>query len=283
MCQNILPQGEIMHTWPDLSKSPGIGRLVSTVLISTSNIGGLSESLFLCLYLRYTTNRNRFREALQEVAPFAIKFIFGAMLTIFIITTLTPVFESKSHRSNESDSVANDDYEKGYQYYGFDIRHNIGQFIPNWVAHPVESFTPDVISDIQHKIRDLDYKYSSLKRKTDLDGQTISKIEKSLPNFLVVKKNKNGKTEIPYEFWAALRDLIQSDDDLLQNPTSSAQESSGQGLLAKEIEKKAGRMWDKYIKENQAKLSFEEKFPHLFKKNIRDTKPYIFYMILLYC
>jgi hypothetical protein len=131
----------------------------------------------------------------------------------------------------------------------------------------------------------LDYKYSSLKRKTDLDGKTIKKIEESLPDFLVVKKNKYGKTEIPHEFWGALRDLIRSDEDLIPGPTASLPDASGKSISMKEFEKKAGQVWQKYIKENQAKITswssteFEEKFPHLFKKNILASKSEIVEMI----
>jgi hypothetical protein len=265
--------------------NPGIGGLPSTALINSSKMGSPCESLFLSLYSRYRTNENSLWEELSKIVPIAIALFLLLVVFMFLLSILFAVLNSVIHPSRDSDGKIDKDDGNGYQFYGRDIRHNIGQFVPNWIAHPLESFGPDILSDINHKISNLDYKYSSLKRKTDLDGETISKIEKSLPDFLVVKKNKDGKSEIPHEFWGALRDLIQSDDDLIQSSALSTEKSSGNGISVNEIEKRAGQIWQKYIKENQVKINswssreFEEKFPHLFKKHIVASKSEIIDMI----
>ena len=140
-----------------------------------------------------------------------------------------------------------------------------------------------MLRDIKTDIRGLTYRYSALKRKTDLDGKTISRIEKSLPDYLVVKKDKHGNTQIPHEFWGALRDLIQSDDKLITGRTASVPSSGGKSISAKEFEKRAGQVWEKYMKDNEAKImsanDFEAKFPHLFKKNILASKSEIVDMV----
>jgi hypothetical protein len=222
---------------------------------------------------------------LQDLVPFAIKFLGFILLGIFALSFVTGVFNALFNTSRTSDSFDGDDGDIGYQFHGLDLRHKLGQFIPNWLAHPLENLGPDILSDINNSIRNLDYKYSYLRRKTEIDGETISKIEKSLPEFLVVRKNDRGKIEIPLEFWGALRDLIQSDGNLLPSSALPTLDSTGKGVSIKDFEKKAGQLWQKYIKENQAKITswssteFEEKFPHLFKKHILASKSEIVDMI----
>ncbi|EHL01604.1 putative Spindle pole body-associated protein sad1 [Glarea lozoyensis 74030] len=180
------------------------------------------------------------------------------------VTPKTPILQKKTSPANNNLNVPRPVKPSWEWRSTFDSVH---QYLKDWL------------------LQNLDYKYSYLKRKTEIDEKTISRIEKSLPDFLVVRKNDRGKMEIPLEFWGALRDLILSDGDLLPSSAPPTVVSTGEGVSMKEFEKKADQLWQKYIKENQAKITswssteFEEKFPHLFKKHILASKSEIVDMI----
>ncbi|KAF4637724.1 hypothetical protein G7Y89_g340 [Cudoniella acicularis] len=166
-----------------------------------------------------------------------------------------------------------------FRFYGFNIRHNVGQFIPNWVAHPLESLDAAGLQNIQTGLRTFDYKIASLKQQVDLDSQALAKIQKALPEFLVVKKDRHGVLQIPQDFWQALRDLIRSDDDLIPQSTGPISGTpSGADLSIKEFEKKAGKLWDKFLDTNRGKIAswsannLDKRFPQLLKNNILASK-----------
>ncbi|KAG9235839.1 putative spindle pole body-associated protein sad1 [Amylocarpus encephaloides] len=167
------------------------------------------------------------------------------------------------------------------QWYGSaNVRQNIGQFIPSWVAHPLEALDSDVASTIQRDVRGLNTRFSWLRQQKELDTEAIRKLEQRLPDFLVIKKDKIGNAKIPTDFWHALRDLIRSDVNLIPPPAAK----SG-SVAIKEFERKAGAIWDKYVHQNRARLAsmsleeFELKFPEFFKKNLVASKTEIVEMV----
>ncbi|KAH8678715.1 hypothetical protein BGZ60DRAFT_249419 [Tricladium varicosporioides] len=177
--------------------------------------------------------------------------------------------------------------ELPYQSYGFDLRHNIGQFIPNWVAHPLESFSPDIVQNLQSGLRTSDYKIAILRKQADIDSEAIKKIEKALPDFVATKKDPKGNLQIPKEFWQALRDKIRTDGDLIPSVVGpiSGKPSAGAQISLKEFDRKAGKLWEKFLADNRAKIAawsasdIDKRFPDLFKKNILASKAEIIDMI----
>jgi len=138
----------------------------------------------------------------------------------------------------------------GPHFYGFDLKHNIGQFIPYSVAHPGDYFSADEISVINRRLNDLEYHVSLLKTRTaDIDPRALSKLEQLLPDLMVVKKDKHGNSVIPADFWHALQDKIRSDKTIFSDHGSKTT-----SISIKEIEAIAGKEWAKFLKANKAKL-----------------------------
>tara|TARA_R110002060_G_scaffold32013_1_gene42618 strand:+ start:407 stop:1717 length:1311 start_codon:yes stop_codon:yes gene_type:complete len=134
-------------------------------------------------------------------------------------------------------------------------------------------FSPTDVQSINRRLNDLEYKVSRLSsRSSDLDPKALTTIQDMLPDLLVVKKDRYGNSVIPDNFWYALRDKIREDDVFSQAPVDVGKVSSG-GHRIKDIEKEAQRLWDKYLKSNQAQLGelgnedVVRRFPHLLEQN----------------
>jgi hypothetical protein len=171
------------------------------------------------------------------------------------------------------------------QFYGLDITHNLGQFIPYSIRHPLDNFSPTEIKDIHQRLSDLEYQVAWVKTRSEIDPKTFAKLEKLLPDALLVKKDKYGNLAIPDDFWHALQDKIRSDQTLISYEPDGKTTSSGTGLSVKDVERIAGREYDKFMKSNQAKMTavlgdeLAKKFPQLLKDNHVASKPEILQII----
>jgi hypothetical protein len=159
------------------------------------------------------------------------------------------------------------------QFYGADLTHNIGQFIPYSIAHPFDNFLPADLKDIHRRLNDLEYQVARIKTNSEIDPKTFAKLEKLLPDALVVKKDKYGNLVIPDDFWHALQDKIRSDQTLISYQPDGKITSPGTGLSIKDVERIAGREYEKFMKSNQAKMTMvlgdelAKKFPRLLEDN----------------
>lgn len=145
--------------------------------------------------------------------------------------------------------------------------------IPYSLRHPGDMFSPTDVQSINRRLNDLEYKVSRLSsRSSDLDPKALKTIQDMLPDLLVVKKDKYGNSVIPDNFWYALRDKIREDDIFSHASIDSGKVSSG-GYRIKDLEKETRRLWDKYMKSNQAQLGelgnedIVRQFPHLLEQN----------------
>jgi Sad1 / UNC-like C-terminal len=171
------------------------------------------------------------------------------------------------------------------EFYGFDITHNIGQFIPYSIAHPFDNFSPPEIKDIHRRLNDLEYQVAKIKIHTEIDPKTFAKLENLLPDALLVKKDKYGNLVIPDDFWHALQDKIRSDQTLITYNSDDKGTSQGSGLSVKDMERIAGREYEKFMKSNQAKMTavlgdeLAKKFPRLLEDNHIASKVEILQMV----
>jgi hypothetical protein len=174
----------------------------------------------------------------------------------------------------------------GSYRYGFgDGQNNIGQFFP---SHPLDLFKPDEVQEIYKRLNKLESQVANIKRAPDF-GKSITRIEEMLPNFLSVKKDKFGDLQIPEDFWHALQDRIRADQTLTSDPVGNVDKGSSKSLsikdVRKEVEKESGKLWDKWLGANRARLeslSSEEmtsKFPQLLEDNHVISKADIIEMI----
>ncbi|KAK0119625.1 hypothetical protein ONS95_011064 [Cadophora gregata] len=153
------------------------------------------------------------------------------------------------------------------------ISGNLPNLIPYSWRHPGDMFSPNDVQSITGRLRDLELKVSRLSsHNSDLDPKTLKTIEDMLPVLLVVKKDRHGKSVIPDNLWYALRDKIRQDDSFSHAPVDGGKVSSGEHHI-KDLEKEARKLWDRYLKSNQAQLgelSNDEvvrQFPHLLEQN----------------
>lgn len=170
------------------------------------------------------------------------------------------------------------------EWYG-DFTHNIGQFIPYSLAHPFDNFSPPEIKDIHRRLNDLEYQVAKLKTHSEFDPRTVAKLEKLLPDALLVKKDKYGNLIIPDDFWHALQDKIRADQTLITYQSDDKGTSQGSGLSVRDVERVAGKEYEKFMKINQAKMTavlgdeLAKKFPRLLQDNHVVSKPEILQII----
>jgi hypothetical protein len=193
------------------------------------------------------------------------------------------------------------------RWYGpLDVTHNIGQFIPYAVAHPLSAFRDGGVQDLHRRVTALEYDIAHLKTRTDLDAEAVSRLEEVLPDFIVCKQDEQGNMQIPDNFWHALQDKIRSDKSLFETQISetATKARSSTGLSKKEVisiaqkqaenvfDKSSTKSWEKFLNANRAKIiswsgeEFDKQmdsmrkdvitsksdFMRLIEKNWMDTK-----------
>ena len=178
----------------------------------------------------------------------------------------------------------------GSRFYGWsDLRHNIGQYLPSRASHPLDYFRPDEVSDIHRRLHELEYQVAYTQKTPDF-SKSINRIEAMLPEFISTKRDSFGDVQIPDGFWHALQDRIRADRTLVSNQiddsTKSSAPSNGLSLkdVRNEIGKEYGKLWDRWVKANNAKLdSMSEdvagRFPQMLKENRVATKAEIIELI----
>jgi hypothetical protein len=181
-------------------------------------------------------------------------------------------------------------FSSNIRFYGLDITHNIGQFIPYSIAHPFDNFNSAEVRDIHRRLNDLEYQVAKAKTHSDFDPRSVKKLEEMLPDFLIVKKDSYGNRVIPDDFWHALQDKIRADETLVSyQPEITSKTSTGTGLSVRDVEsivrKESGKEWEKFMKTNRAKMAavsgdeFAKKFPQLLQDNHVASKADIIEMI----
>jgi hypothetical protein len=161
------------------------------------------------------------------------------------------------------------DLQRPIRWYGtLDISHNIGQFIPYSVSHPLSVFKDGDIRDLEKRLTAAEYDIAHLQTRTSVDRDAISHLEKILPDTIVCQRDENGHLQIPNNFWHALRDKIRSDNSLLEErfakTESGSTSSSGLskkeiiGIAQKQVEQTVDRLstksWEKFLDTNRAQI-----------------------------
>jgi hypothetical protein len=168
-----------------------------------------------------------------------------------------------------------------YRWFGLsDFKHNVGQFLPDFVAHPLSSFSPDEIKDLQHRMKNAEYEIAWLKKRADLDAKTIAHLDQILPNEIVVKKDKSGNLEITQEFWHALDAKMRAENAYLHNEVGGRpwKGSSTTDISIAQVENlmEKSKMWDRFLHNNRAQLNvwageeFDSRFPEKLKDSINN-------------
>lgn len=169
-------------------------------------------------------------------------------IAIALFSTLTPI-----------------DLHRPIRWYGtLDLSHNLGQFVPYPLSHPLSVFKDGDIQDLEKRLTAAEYDIAHLKTRANVDGEAISILQEILPDTIVCQRDENGNLQIPDNFWHALRDKIRSDNALLEE--RFARTESGTGLPKEEvidiaqkqaeevINKSNAKNWEKFLHTNRAQI-----------------------------
>lgn len=199
------------------------------------------------------------------------------------------------------------DLQRPIRWYGtFDISHNIGQFIPYTVSHPLSVFKDGDVRDLEARLSRAEYDIVHLQNQAGIDREAITYLKGILPETIVCPLDKNGNLQIPANFWHALRDKIRSDNSILEERFSKTESgsTSSTSISKKEVisiakqqaeqilDKSNTKNWEKFLNTNQAQiiswsdekienetadlrkdiLTSKEDFAAMIEKNWADTK-----------
>lgn len=128
----------------------------------------------------------------------------------------------------------------GVRYYGpLDVKHNIGQFIPYAFAHPISFWNRNDVLNLQLRMDKVEYDIAYLQKQRRFHEDTINRLKRALPDFVVIKTDKNGVKQIPADFWHAIKDKIHRDFEV---------PGSGNAIDPK------GGLYQRFLGKNQAKV-----------------------------
>jgi hypothetical protein len=200
----------------------------------------------------------------------------------FIFLLILAVFGKFFYPKFESDYYGDD---PGYSEASLWSRFHFPTFeVPHLVKHPLgwvsQKLSPDVVKDLSTQISTTKNELDVIKAHSKLDHETISKIEKALPDFIATKTDSNGYKQIPLDIWHAIKDRIQGDPDLRPDPHDFANEKpeSLTEITTRDFEKRSKKVFDKWLTTNRAKTNaltsteLKERFPELLKENTVATK-----------
>lgn len=143
------------------------------------------------------------------------------LLTWFIAkaTSYAPEpFAAETRRGKElAETLAGSDVSAlnaTYRWYGWkDLRHNIGQFVPAPLAHPISYLNDAELHDLQVKIDDYGRDIAYLKKEAGIIGPGIEQLMYALPKFVRVHRDENGLYAISQELWLSLKQYMYADVD----------------------------------------------------------------------
>lgn len=104
----------------------------------------------------------------------------------------------------------------GIHWYGLsDISHNLGQFVPLWMAAPSTIFSDRDTREHSRQQREHDYAIRDLTLASDLQKRSIDRLEQIVPKVVHMTLDKDGRPIVGQAFWYALRDLMKADKEVL--------------------------------------------------------------------
>ncbi|TAQ85138.1 hypothetical protein B7494_g6558 [Chlorociboria aeruginascens] len=206
-------------------------------------------------------------------------FSYGLLILLAYIA-LSAFTALYSHRDNPSLSTAKPPVATNPSA-GYDITDSIIHALPYVVRHPSSLWAPDDVVAVQKSIEEVERHITDLKRGVELDKQAIEKLNKDLPDYLVVEKDSYGNIQVPNDLWHALQDKIKTDSDLFRTEYI---DSSGSKLspppteeIERIVEQTSSRIWDGFLIKNNARIAqlavkeIEHRFPELLKGAYEDS------------
>jgi hypothetical protein len=190
-----------------------------------------------------------------------------------IIAAAMVILSGHSHSSPNSVFSDNANASNSIQYYGpFDIKHNLGQFIPEFITHPVRSLRNNADDKLQRRMEQFEYDLALLQKRSDLDAQSIAHLQSILPDQIAVKRNKAGKLEIPAEFWYALESKMRTEGSGYGGSSKDSSSTDISQLRQLETLMDMSGLWEKYLLKHRHILDSmtSEQVSKEFSRNIKE-------------
>lgn len=161
-------------------------------------------------------------------------------------------------------------YNLAPQGLGSNVGEWAGQFVPssNTISYYTDKNVKD-LRDLKNRFKGAESRIAKIEKQPSLTPESIKYLETNIPDFVVVKKDKRGKMQIPNDFWKALYTRIRSDTELF--PPSDQKENgwfaskdSGQRFSAQE--------WESFLQSNKAKIKalVHDEIDKEFKENFQE-------------
>lgn len=119
--------------------------------------------------------------------------------------------------------------------------NKLRNYTPYHLAHPVDWLMDPQIQDLKKRMTAAESDIRQLKIDVKRDHEQIAVLSSKLPEYIVAKKDKYGKIQIPLEFWQAIKDNISKDKDFNK-------------FAPKDSEKTAPVSWKDFERANKANL-----------------------------
>ncbi|KAB5577897.1 hypothetical protein GE09DRAFT_1087715 [Coniochaeta sp. 2T2.1] len=174
-----------------------------------------------------------------------------------------------------SSSWENNGGSYGVEWYGWNhMGHNIGQFVPYDLRHPLGFLNDAEYNSLRDHINTQDRRIFKLTDQNNDLQQTTQKLESILPKIVSVQQDKKtSKLVIGQDFWHALKDLIHKEKSILtldrgkdgknniseEHWVAVLQRLKNEGVLSKKevdgiVNSAVSTSWENWLKNNMGKV-----------------------------
>lgn len=129
--------------------------------------------------------------------------IFSSKWVILVLFLLLAGIASIFNSTSTTDSLFDEDLRP----VGFDISHQIRQWIPSSLSHPLSYLNDRDVSSLQKRMSVVENQIHSMKKNVILNKEALEELKSILPEEMYLSRT-NGETKLPPNFWKALKEKV---------------------------------------------------------------------------
>jgi hypothetical protein len=177
----------------------------------------------------------------------------------------------------ESDAFITTGIGYRLRHYGvYDAKDYVTSFVPHYISRPLDYFNEDDVLDLQKRMSDIEHKVATLNRRANFDTATLNYLKDNLPDFVLIKRDKQGNKVIPPNFWSALKAKIEAEPPLLKGQFFSPSRNKAvpnQELSYLQVQKIAAGAWAEFLDINEVKIKAwqGEVFDDMWQHHVQDA------------